>query len=340
MDEYKGYFHYILLIVFFLFINRIEGFTRENKIFRIGTGGKTGVYYPVGRLIAQGVTGVTTEKNTSEPRESGVPGLIGVAQNSAGSVENIKTIISGEIEAGFVQADDAANAFHATGPFAGKTEFKDIRALASLYPEKLHIAVRKDAGIKTVNDLKGKRMAVDEPGSGTLLVTRIILKAHGMTEKDFFPIYLKPVFTEEKIISGDLHGFVIMAGTPVDAVTKLIISGISLVPIDRNIAEKIHQAYPYLIPGVIPSQVYPDIPDIPTIEVYALLAVRKDMDEALVYRITASLWSPETLNLIKQGHPKGNTIALENALTGLSIPLHEGAKRFYRKKGMQIKEDK
>jgi hypothetical protein len=296
------------------------------------------MYYPLGKLIAQGLTGVSPEKDASDHKGKGIPGLIGVAQNSAGSIENIKTLISGEIEAGFVQADDASNAFHAAGLFAGKDEFKDIRAVASLYPEKFHIVTRKYAGIQTVTDLKGRRIAVDEPGSGTLQVMQIVLKAHNMTEKDLLPIYLKPVFAEEKILNGELDGFVIMAGVPVEAVSKLIGSHISLIPVHKNIAEKIHQTDPYLFPGVIRADVYSGIPETATIEVYALLTVRKETDETFVYQITASLWSPETLGLLNQGHPKGKEIRLENALTGLSIPLHEGAKRFYKEKGMIIRE--
>ena len=204
MDQNKGYLNYILLIFIFLFTQTPEGLAGEPSLFRIGTGGKTGMYYPLGKLIAQGLTG-RPEKDDSNHKGKGIPGLIGVAQNSAGSIENIKTLISGEIHAGFIQANDASHAFHSSGSFLDKNNFKDIRALASLYPEMLHIITRKDAGIRTFIALKGKRISLDEIGSGTLSVMQIVLKAHDMAEKDLVPVYLKPMFIENKIMNGDFH---------------------------------------------------------------------------------------------------------------------------------------
>lgn len=310
----------LLVLVFAMACIPGDGFAGNDKLFRIGTGGKTGIYYPVGRLVALGLTRI--------------PGIIGVAQHSAGSVENIRTLAAGDIEAGFVQADVASMAFNTGGPFFGQPTFKDLRAVASLYPEQFHLVVRNDAGIKSVKDLKDKRISLDEAGSGTLAVAQIVLEAHGLSEKDLRPIYLKPVFTEERMINGELQGFALMAGSPMEAVLKLASVGIGLVPIDRAVAQKIHESYPFLVPGQIPARVYPGVPETPTLEVHALMVVRKDMDPGLVYDVTARLWHPDTLKLLGQGHPKGKDILLENALTGLSIPLHEGSERFYREQGM------
>jgi TRAP transporter TAXI family solute receptor len=340
MDQNKGYLNYILLIFIFLFTHTPEGLAGEPGLFRIGTGGKTGMYYPLGKLIAQGLTGANPEKDGSDLKVEGIPGLIGVAQNSAGSIENINALISGDIHAGFIQANDASHAFHSSGPFLGKDNFKNIRALASLYPEMLHIITRKDAGIRTFIDLKGKRISLDEIGSGTLSVMQIVLKAHDMAEKDLAPVYLKPMFIENQIMNGELQGFAIMGGAPMEAVTNHLNTGIFLVPVQKKMAEKIHQNHPYLVPGIIPGDAYPDIPETHTIQVYALLAVRKDMDEALAYQVTASLWSRETKILLDQVHPKGKNIRIDNALAGLSIPLHEGAIRFYKEKGLLTKEIK
>ena len=340
MDQNDGYLNYIFLVFIFLFTQTPEGLAGEPSLFRIGTGGKTGTYYPLGKSIAQGLTGVSPEKDASDHKGKGIPGLIGVAQNSAGSIENINTLISGEIHAGFIQANDASQAFHSSGTFLGKDEFNDIRALASLYPEMLHIITRKDAGIKTIMDLKGKRISLDEIGSGTLSVMQIVLKAHDMAEKDLSPIYLKPMFIENQIMNGDLQGFAIMGGAPMEAVTNLLNTGIFLVPVQKNMADEIHQIHPYLVPGIIPGDTYPGIPETHTIQVHALLAVRNDMDEALAYQVTASLWSRETTALLEQAHPKGKSIRIDNALTGLSIPLHKGASRFYKEKGILTKEIK
>jgi len=308
------------------------------RLFRIGTGGSTGVYYPIGKLIAQGLTGTAKGKDAREINTHGVRGYIGVAQNSAGSIENVRAVASGEIEAGLVQADVAAWAFHADHTFAGDKSVQVVRAVASLYPEKFQIVTRRDANIRRVLDLRGKRISVDEIGSGTLSVMRIVLEAHGLSEKDLLPVYLKPVFTHDKMINGGLQGFVMMAGVPMEAVTQLSDIGLSLVPITPEMASRIGERFPYLVPGKIPAGVYPGIPDTPTLQVHALLVVSSEMHEELVYQVTAALWSERMLSLLEQGHPQGKSITPKTALKGISIPLHPGAERFYREHGMLPKE--
>ncbi len=308
------------------------------RLFRIGTGGLTGVYYPVGKLIAKGLTEPPEGKDALETGVQGVPGYIGVAHNSAGSIENVQMVTSGEIEAGIVQADVAAWSIQSEHAFAGDKSVRVVRAVASLYPEKFQIVTRRDANIRNVMDLRGKRISIDEIGSGTLAVMRIVLEAHGLSEKDLLPVYLKPVFTHDKMVKGDLQGFVMMAGAPMEAVTQLLKIGISLVPIAPEMASLIGNRFPYLVPAKIPAGVYPGIPDTPTLQVHALLVVSSAMHDDLVYQVTAALWSERTLSLLKSGHPQGKSITPQTALTGISIPLHPGAERFYREHDMMPKE--
>jgi len=300
------------------------------RFFRIGTGGLTGVYYPIGKLIASGLT-------EPDKGNGGVRGLVGVAQNSAGSIENVRAVVTGEIDAGLVQADVAAWAFQGEHVFAGDKSPRVLRAVASLYPEKFQIVTRRDANIHQVSELRGKRISIDEIGSGTLSVMRIVLEAHGLTEKDLLPVYLKPVFTQDKMVSGELQGFVMMAGIPMEAVTRISDIGISLVPIAPEIASRISARYPYLVPGEIPAEVYPGIPATPTLQVYALLVVSSETPEELVYAVTTALWSKRTLSLLNEGHPQGKMITLKTALDGVSIPVHPGAERFYREQGITVK---
>jgi len=308
------------------------------RLFRIGTGGLTGVYYPVGKLIAKGLTEPAEGKDALKTGVQGVPGYIGVAQNSAGSIENVQMVTSGEIEAGIVQADVAAWSVRSEYAFAGDKSVRVVRAVASLYPEKFQIVTRRDANIRNVMDLRGKRISIDEIGSGTLAVMRIVLEAHGLSEKDLLPVYLKPVFTHDKMVKGDLQGFVMMAGAPMEAVTQLLKIGISLVPIAPEMASLIGKRFPYLVPAKIPAGVYPGIPDTPTLQVHALLVVSSAMHDDLVYQVTAALWSEQTLSLLKSGHPQGKSITPQTALTGISIPLHPGAERFYREHDMMPEE--
>jgi uncharacterized protein len=334
----KSVFAVLMILAIFLLPPLPSPAAGETKrLFRIGTGGPTGVYYPIGKLIAEGLTQPLEDKDTPGATVNGVPGIIGVAQNSAGSIENVRDVVSGQIETGLVQADVAAWAYLGEHAFAGDSSGRAVRAVASLYPEMFQIVTRRDANIRSVPDLRGKRISIDEPGSGTLSVMRIVLAAYGLSESDFSPVYLKPVFTQDKMVTNELQGFSMMAGAPMKAVTQLSDIGLFLVPIDSNKASGITARFPYLVPGKIPSGVYPDIAETPTLQVYALLVVSAEASENLVFQVTACLWSERTLSLLKQGHPQGKLITPETALTGLSIPLHPGAERFYREKELLLK---
>lgn len=319
-----------VLILMLLFIP-LQADAQPEKMFRIGTGGRSGVYYPVGKLIAEGLTRDAGSKK-------GLENHIAVAQHSAGSIDNVQSIINGEIEAALVQADVAYLAYHSERFFKGKKQFRKLRAVASLYPEKLQIVVRKDASINGIPDLKRQRISLDEQGSGTLAVMRIVLEAHDMMEADLDPVYLKPVYTHEKFIAGDLQGFTMMGGIPLDAVLELKNIELAIVPVEKEMAGQIHQKYQYLVPGKIPADTYPGIPETPTIEVNALLLVHSDLDEDLVFQMTSLLWEKNTQKLLREGHPQGKAINLETALKGVSIPLHKGAKRYYLNQGMMEQE--
>lgn len=294
------------------------------KPFRIGTGGTTGVYYPIGKLIAAGLTSSAAGGATE------LTGYIGVAQNSAGSVENVRTVVSGELEAGLVQADTAALAYNSQGEFANLPHAASVRAIAALYPEKFQLVIRKDAGISSIGDLRGKRISVDELGSGTRGVTNTILNAYGLSEKDVIPLYIKPSFTEERMMNGQMDGFAFVGGVPNAAVTKLFDIGVTLLPVELPIATAINQKHKFLIPGKILGGIYPGIPETPTLEVRALLVVSSKMADNMAYAVTKALFSEATQKLLTEGHPLGKDITIEAAQKGLSIPLHSGAERFYR----------
>jgi TRAP transporter TAXI family solute receptor len=324
MNAYLVKFHQALIIALGCSLFFVTTTVFAMQPFRIGTGGKTGVYYPIGTLIARGLT------QQAQQQDSPLSGLVGVAQNSAGSIENLKGVVAGEIEAGLVQADIASFTYNGQSPFDKTNSNASIRAIASLYPEKFQLVVRNDADIINFRDIKDKKISVDEQGSGTLAVMRILLDAYGMTEKDFLPLYLKPVFIQDRIKSGEVQGFVMMAGAPMKAVTQLYDTGITLVSIDPTAASRVHEKHPYLFPGKIETNIYNGIPEIITLEVYALLVVNESMSEEEAYTITEMLFSKQTAELLSIGHPQGRSITLKTASNGISIPLHPGSKRFYQ----------
>src|SRR5664279_6263739 len=154
---------------------------QDITFFRIGTGGTAGTYFPIGGLIANAISNPPGSRACADGGSCGVPGLVATAVASNGSVANINGIQSGQLESGFTQSDVAYWAYTCTGVYEGKPKVADLRLIANLYPETIHLVARKGANIKTVADLKGKRVSLDEPGSGTLVDARIILAAFGLT---------------------------------------------------------------------------------------------------------------------------------------------------------------
>jgi hypothetical protein len=293
--------------------------------FRIGTGGTAGTYYPIGGLIANAISG----------NSGGVPGLVATAVASNGSVANINAIQGGASESGFSQSDVAYWAYSGTGLYEGKGKVEDLRLIATLYPETIHIVARKDAGIDSVADLKGKRVSIDEPGSGTIVDSRIVLAAFGLTEKDIQPEYLKPGPAGDRLRDGALDAYFFVGGYPTGAISELATSsGISLVPVTGPEAEKLLADYRFFAKDKVPAGTYPGVGDTETISVAAQWVTSAKQPDDLVYNITKVMWNDATRAALDAGHAKGKLITLQNATTGLGIPLHPGAERFYKEAGV------
>ncbi len=305
----------------------------STQLFRIGTGGAQGTYFPIGTLIARAIS--ESAESCAHAEGCGVPNLLAVAQQSNGSVSNVEAISAGVLEAGLVQADVAHWAYTGTGVFAKQKKQADVRVIASLYRESVHVVVKRDSGVRNMTDLAGRRVSLDEPGSGTLVDARIVLDAYALEERDLNPVYIKPQFAAEKLTEGTLDAFFIVAGFPTRSVMELTTrENATLVPIDARIARRIEQRYPFLTPSVIPADTYPGVPETGTVSVYAQLVVSASLPDELAYNITRELWNERTLRMLHEGHPKGSEIRLDSALRGLPIPLHPGAERFYRERGL------
>lgn len=308
---------------------------QDITFFRIGTGGTAGTYFPIGGLIANAISNPPGSRSCADGGSCGVPGVVATAVASNGSVANVNAINSGSMQSGFAQSDVAYWAFNGTGIYEGRPKVEALRAIANLYPESFHLVARKGAGIKSVKDLKGKRMSLDEPGSGTLVDARLILAAYGMTEKDIKAEYLKPQQSADKLKDGALDAFFSVAGWPQGAIAELAATtGIDLVPIDGPEAEKLIKEYSFFAADEIPDGAYKNVAGVKTVSVNAIWATSTKQPAELIYNITAALWNPNTRKLLDSGHAKGRAIKLETAVLGLGIPLHTGAEKFYKEKGL------
>ncbi len=307
---------------------------QEARFLRIGTGGQSGTYFPIGGLIAQAISDMPRGPNCAAER-CGVPGLVAVAQASNGSVANSAALQAGEIEAALIQADVAHWAFEGKEIYAGKPRQDHLRFLAHLYSEAMHAVVRKQAGVGSIGDLKGHAVAVDEPGSGTLVHVRNLLGAYGLRETDVRGVYIKPELALPRMAEGQLDAFFIVAGWPAKAVRDAIDGGQAmLLPLDADRAEALAQANPFLSVGQIPAGAYAGTPAITTVMVGAHLIVRADLPDALVTAVLQALWSDRGMAILRAGHPRSAEIRIEAALTGQSIPLHPAAEAFYRQRGL------
>ena len=299
----------------------------QQQFFRIGTGGTGGTYFPVGGMIANAI---------SEASGTGVKGLVATAVASNGSLANINAIGAGQFEAGLTQADVAYWAWSGTGLFEGRPKVDSIRFVANLYPESVQIVVKRGSGIRSVADLKGKRVSLDEPGSGTLIDARIVLAAYGLTDRDLKPEYLKMGPAADRMRDGALDAFFTVGGWPTGAIAELASSqgGIDLLPVDGDAAQRLLKQYSFFSADVIPADAYKGSAETKTIAVGAQLVTSAKLADALVYDITKALWNDATRKMLDAGHAKGKLIRKETAVDGAGIPLHPGAERFYREAGL------
>jgi len=298
------------------------GSAQAQQFFRIGTGGTAGTYYPVGGMIANAV---------SQPGK-----LIATAVASNGSVANINGVLGGSLEAGLTQSDVAYWAYSGSGTFAGKPKAEKLRLIATLYPESIHLVARKGANIHSVADLRGKRVSMDEPGSGTLVDVRLILGAFGMTDKDIKAEYLKPNQAGDKIRDGGLDAFFFVGGAPAGAIAELASSGsgITLVPLVGPEIDALRQQQQFFTQDTIAANIYQGIGEVQTISVNAQMVTSTQLPETTVYDITKAMYSEATQKTLGSGHAKGKLITLDNAIQGAGIPFHPGAEKFYREMGV------
>lgn len=308
---------------------------QDITFFRIGTGGTAGTYFPIGGLIANAISNPPGSRACADGGSCGVQGLVASAVASNGSVANVGAIASGSVQSAFIQSDVAFWGYTGTGIYEGRPKVDTLRAIANLYPESFQLVARKGSGIKTIMDLKGKRVSLDEPGSGTLVDARLIFAAYGLTEKDVKAEYLKPQQAADKLKEGTLDAFFNVSGWPQAAISELAATmGIDLVPIDGPEAAKLIKEYNFFGADEIPDNAYKNAAGVKTVSVNAIWVTSSKLPDALIYAITAALWNPSTRKLLDSGHAKGRAIKLDTALDGLGIPLHAGAEKFYKEKGL------
>jgi TRAP transporter TAXI family solute receptor len=261
-----------------------------------------------------------------------------VAEATQGSVENLRMVASGQIESAIAQSDVVSWAFAGNGVFADQGPVEKLRAIASLFPESLHLVVRDDGPIKTLADLKGRRISLGQTGSGTLADARIVLAASGLTEQDLSVEHLRSGTAAADLSEGSLEGIFLIGGIPIPAVRALAATTpIRLIPIPDDVLSKMQEKYGPYDRSVIPADTYPGVGiATSTVGFHALWIVSADASDDLIFAITKALWNEATQRLLDRHDPIGKDVRLEHAFDGLSVPLHPGAIRFYRQAGLPV----
>ncbi len=323
----------VLLVLTSSFIGK--AISNELTFFTIGTGGTAYTYYPVGGMIANAISKPPGSRECGKGGSCGVDGLIASAVSSRGSVDNVNAIISGLRNSGFAQSDVAYWAYTGTGTMEGKEPAKNLRTIAALFQEHIHLVALKKSNINSVKDLKGKRVSLDEPGSGTYVDAKLILESNGLSTNDVKAEALKGKAATDALRNGKVDAIFVVAGYPTGAIVELASAvDIKLVPIDGSGAKALTSKYGFFSESPIPSGTYEGVDAVNTVAVGAQWFTSAKEDTDLIYKITKALWNKESRKLMDVGHAKGKTITPDTALSGVGVPLHPGAEKFYKEAGL------
>jgi hypothetical protein len=254
------------------------------------------------------------------------------AQTTGGSVENVRLINKKDVELALAQSDTLDQAWNGLEAF--KEPFKGMSAIATMFPEIVQIVVRADSPIKTFPDLKGKKVGVGAPGSGTEASYRQTLEAYGMKREDVNSQYLSFAESAEAFKDKHIDAFYVIAGIPVSAIMDVSMQNeVRILPLSADISTKLIQKYPFLAAVKIPANTYRgQTEDVPTVAVNSVLIAGNQLKPEVVYNLTKVLF--ENQPQLAAAHAKGKELNLQRAVTGVSIPFHPGAVKYYQEKGL------
>ena len=299
----------------------------EEKFLTFGTGGQTGVYYVVGQSVCKLMN-----------RDTDKTGIKCNAPSSGGSVDNLNAIASGERQLGMAQSDSQFRAYNGIGEFEGRKMDK-LRSVFSVYPEPFTVMARAEAKAKNFNDLKGKRVNVGNPGSGTRTTMDLLLKSLDWGSNPFaVSSELKPAEMASALCDNNLDAISYTVGHPSGAIKEAAAScKTNLVNVEGPEVDKLVEKYPYFSKVSIPAGLYEGTPgETKTFGVYATVVTSADVPEETIYQLTKTVF--ENFDRFKKLHPSFENLNAEAMVKeGLTAPLHDGAVRYYKEKGW-IKE--
>ena len=295
----------------------------EQKYVTIGTGGQTGVYYVVGNSICKLVNRGQKEH-----------GIKCTAPSTGGSVANLNAIQAGEQTMGVAQSDQQFNALEGQGPF--DKPFEELRAVFSVHPEPFTVIARKGTGIETFDDLKGKRVNIGNPGSGQRATMEVLMEKKGWTKDDFaLASELKAAEQAQALCDNKIDAMVYTVGHPNGSIQEAASScEVAVIPVDGEEVDTLVGDNPYYAKATIPGGMYQGTDeDVETFGVVATFVSSSNVDEDTIYQVTKAVF--DNFDRFKRLHPAFENLKQEDMVkSGLSAPLHDGAAKYFKEKGM------
>ena len=309
----------IMMVTMVLFAASGTAFAAKTFL-SIATGGTSGTYYPVGGAIAQAVSKGTDLQATAETGNA--------------SVANANLVANGDIEVAFVQNDITFWAY--TGRLMFKAPLTNLRTIASLYPEHIQLITTKEAGVNTLDDLKGKRVGVGAPGSGVEGDVRALFQVANLKYSDMRVDFLDFGATTSRFKDNQIDAGFVVAGYPTASVMDLATTkDITLMNFSDEFLANLSKEHPYFVASEVPAGTYRGVDAaVKTPAVMAILVTHDKVPEDVIYQFTKALFT--NIADVHVSHAQARTINLESALDGLTAPLHPGAAKYYKEMGMKV----
>lgn len=308
---------------------------QDASFFRIGTASSDSPFFAIGGLLASAISKPAGSRPCSAGGSCGVEGLIAVAVSTDGAVANVEAVNSNKLESGLIPSDVAYWAYRGEGSFESRGKFRNLTAIASLYPEPIHLVVARKAKIRDIKSLAGKRISLGPERSGTADAARAILQAYGIPVSKRKTRYDQPREAAELLQKGQIDAFFVVGGMRSDVVGELAVAmEIDILPLAGPPTQTLIGRLPYLSATTIPADAYQGVGEVATLAIPVQWIVSEKVSDQLVYGITRALWHASTRRMLDSRTMEGKMILPKAALDGLGVPLHPGAARYYREMRM------
>lgn len=308
----------VALLIVVMACSTISAASRDPKFLTVGTASTGGAFYPIGIAMADIITNKV--------------GISTTAQITGGAVENNFLIQNRTADLAITMGFMAYNAVKGVTPY--KEKMTDINVLFSgLSKGVFHVVVNKNSSIRSIKDLKGKKVALGPAGGGAIAVANDVFKFYGMSSNDFKPVYISYEQAADALTDGNIDAIVVQSAAPAPAITQLTASNkqIRVLSLEDDYLNKILKEATYYSKIVLPKAMY-GTEQATTIYTSLVVVVNKKMSQDLAYRITKALF--ENVDVIKNSHPSAKELDIKEAVKALPAPLHPGAAKYYKEKGI------